>query len=127
MVKRAVASGRYYREIYVATPVGERVLEGFVDLCFVEDDALVIVDFKTDAISEEGGASVARRYRTQVGAYALALARSTGMPVKEAVLLFLQRDPMPEVFRGHGSPLGRSRGGRAGGKLMTTIGPVVSC
>ena len=99
VVKRAVASGRYYREIYAATPVGERVLEGFVDLCFVEDDELVIVDFKTDAISEEGGASVARRYRTQVGAYSLALARSTGMPVKEAVLLFLQRDPMPEVFR----------------------------
>ena len=98
VVRRAVESTRYYREIYAATPIGERVLEGFVDLCFVEDGALVIVDFKTDAIANEDAESAAHKYRTQVGAYSLALASSTGMPVKEAVLLFLQRDPMPEVF-----------------------------
>ncbi len=98
VVRRGVKSGRYYREIYAATPVGASVLEGFVDLCFVEDGALVIVDFKTDAISNEDAGSASDKYRTQVGAYSLALARSTGMPVKEAVLLFLQRDPMPEVY-----------------------------
>ena len=98
VVRRAVASGRIYREIYTAAPIGGRVLEGFVDLCFVEDDALVVVDFKTDAVSDEDSTSIASKYRTQVGAYALALGRSTGMRVKEAVLLFLQRDPMAEVF-----------------------------
>ena len=99
VVRRAVASGRLYREIYTAAHIGDRVLEGFVDLCFVEDGALVVVDFKTDAVTDEDSASTANKYRTQVGAYALALSRSTGMPVKEAVLLFLQRDPMPEVYR----------------------------
>ncbi len=98
IVRRAVESDSYYREIYAAAPVGESVLEGFVDLCFVEDGALVIVDFKTDAITDQDGASIARRYRTQVGAYALALRQSTGMPVKEAILLFLQRDRIAETF-----------------------------
>ena len=98
VVRRAVESGRIYREIYTAAPIGDRVLEGFVDLCFVENGALVVVDFKTDAVADEDSASIANKYRTQVGAYALALSRSTGMPVKEAVLLFLQRDPMAEVF-----------------------------
>ncbi len=98
VVRRAVASGRVYREIYAAAPVGERALEGFVDLCFVENGALVIVDFKTDAVTDENAEPIALKYRTQVGAYALALSRSTGMPVKQAILLFLQREPMAEVF-----------------------------
>ena len=98
VVRWAVESGRLYREIYAATPVGDSVLEGFVDLCFVENGELVIVDFKTDAVAKTDAASISGKYRTQVGAYSLALARSTGLPVKEAVLLFLQRDPMSEVF-----------------------------
>ena len=32
-VKAAVASGQYWREVFVAVPIGDRVLEGFIDLC----------------------------------------------------------------------------------------------
>ncbi len=32
IVRDAVAGGRYWRELYVGTPVGDRTLEGFIDL-----------------------------------------------------------------------------------------------
>jgi ATP-dependent helicase/nuclease subunit A len=66
------------------------VLEGVLDLCFVDGDRLVVVDYKTDRLSS--GADVpaaARRYRLQAGAYALALDLALGQRVDRVVLLFL--------------------------------------
>ena len=88
LVKRAVASGRYYRELYVSTPAEDRLLEGFVDLLFEEDGELVLVDYKTDAL--EAHEEPPERYRLQGGAYALAARNATGRPIKEVSLLFLQ-------------------------------------
>src|SRR6201999_1456073 len=65
-------------------------IEGIVDLCYLEEDGLVLVDYKTDALSD--GADVASsgaRYHLQMGAYALALERATGLQVRRAVLIFL--------------------------------------
>ena len=91
VVKRAVCSGKFWREIPVGIPVGEGVLEGFIDLLFEEDDGLVVVDYKTDAVgSGEMEDQAAGRYRLQAGSYALAIQKATGKPVKEIVLLFLQ-------------------------------------
>jgi len=79
--------------------VGETVLEGFIDLLFEEEDALVIVDYKTDVLeTEEEITARSRHYRIQVGAYALALQEATGRSVKEVVLLFLQ--PRQEIVLG---------------------------
>ena len=88
LVKRAVASGKYYRELYVSTPAEGRLLEGFVDLLFEEDGELVLVDYKTDAL--EADEEPPERYRLQGGAYALAARNATGRPIKEVSLLFLQ-------------------------------------
>ncbi len=88
LVKRAVASGKYYRELYVSTPAEGRLLEGFVDLLFEEDGELVLVDYKTDALEAEE--EPPERYRLQGGAYALAARNATGRPIKEVSLLFLQ-------------------------------------
>ncbi len=91
VVKRAVCSGKFWREIPVGVPVGEGVLEGFIDLLFEEDDGLVVVDYKTDAVgSGEMEEQAVGRYRLQAGSYALAIQKATGKPVKEIVLLFLQ-------------------------------------
>ena len=49
IVRRAIASGRYYREVFVSAPVEDVLLEGFIDLLFEDDAGLVIVDYKTDA------------------------------------------------------------------------------
>ena len=80
----------------MAAPVGETILEGFIDLLFDEGDGLVVVDYKTDSIeTEEEIAARSVHYRIQAGAYALALQEVTGRVVKEVVLLFLQ--PRQEV------------------------------
>ncbi len=93
MVKRAVRSGRYWREVPMAIPIGGGVLEGIIDLLFEEDGELVLVDYKTDRVSEAQLGDVAvERYGMQVGAYALAVERGTGKPVKDAALLYLSRD-----------------------------------
>jgi ATP-dependent exoDNAse (exonuclease V) beta subunit len=69
--------------------VGDRVLEGFIDLVYEDDDGLVIVDYKTDTVPL---AALDRRvayYRPQIAAYVTGLAAATGRPVARAVLLFL--------------------------------------
>ena len=91
IVRRAVASGRYWREAHIAAPIGEGVLEGFIDLLFEEDGELVVVDYKTDAIDEKSAEHIAdSRYREQAGSYALITEHATGKRVKDVIFLFLR-------------------------------------
>ena len=91
IVKRALDSGRWWRETPVAGPVGDGIVEGFIDLLFEEEDGFVIVDYKTDALgSDEEIERAMARYRLQGGGYALALSRATGATVKEVSFLFLE-------------------------------------
>ena len=93
-VRQAVASGRYWREVPVAAPLGkgsDGIIEGFIDLLYeTPDGSLVVVDYKTDAIDAAETAETVQRYRLQGGAYALALQQATGKPVREVVFLFLR-------------------------------------
>ena len=90
LVQRALESGRWWRETPVAGPVGNGIVEGFIDLLFEEEDGFVIVDFKTDAVRDDATIEEAMdRYRLQGGAYALALAKAAGVKVKEVSFLFL--------------------------------------
>ena len=95
IVRRAVASKRIWREVPVAAPVGNGSLHGFIDLLFEEDNGLVVVDYKTDDVTDQQLPVVMERYRLQGGAYAHAIEQITGKPVKEVVFLFLQ--PKSEV------------------------------
>jgi ATP-dependent helicase/nuclease subunit A len=90
IVRRAVASGRLWKEVPVVMPLKDKLLEGFIDLLFEEDGHLVVVDYKTDVLDAEETQEAAMRYRLQSGGYALALKTATGKPVKEVVFLFLQ-------------------------------------
>ena len=90
VVKRAVASGRFWREVPVAAAVGGGSLHGFIDLLFEEEDGLVVVDYKTDSVSAAETADAVLRYRMQGGAYAHAIGQVTGKRVKEVVFLYLQ-------------------------------------
>lgn len=90
IVKRAVASKRFWREVPVAVGSGNGSLHGFIDLLFEEEDGLVVVDYKTDAIAGEEAPDAVQRYRLQGGAYAYALQELTGKPVAEVVFLYLQ-------------------------------------
>jgi ATP-dependent exoDNAse (exonuclease V) beta subunit len=91
VVSEAFWSGRARRETYVSTRIGEMVLDGFVDLCFVDGSGgLVVVDYKTDSV--RNAAEVATRaeaYELQIAAYAAALGDATGRPITKCVLVFL--------------------------------------
>ncbi len=90
VVKRAVASGRFWREVPVAAAVGGGSLHGFIDLLFEEEDGLVVVDYKTDSVSAADSPDAVPNYRLQGGAYAHAIGQVTGKKVKEVVFLYLQ-------------------------------------
>ena len=89
-IVRRAATRPHWQEVYVGAPVGDRLLEGYVDLLVRDDDGLVVVDYKTDAWRDaaELDAKVAR-YRLQLAAYARAVAAAVGEPVARAVLVFL--------------------------------------
>jgi len=92
-VIRALQAKRHWREVPVTAPTDAGgLLEGFIDLLFEEDDGLVVVDYKTDALDNAAQVhrAVQERYRLQGGAYATALERATGRTVKDVVFLFLE-------------------------------------
>jgi len=83
ILRRAAASARCHREIPVTLPLsGRRVLEGVIDLAFVENAKWQAVDFKTDGDVDANRAA----YERQLRWYMHALATLTGMKA-EGVLL----------------------------------------
>jgi ATP-dependent helicase/nuclease subunit B len=91
-VVRRAAARPHWRESYVATVVGDRVLDGVVDLLYRDDDGLVLVDCKTDAGPATTLPARVECYRPQLAAYAAAVQAATGEPVVRCVLLFLSPD-----------------------------------
>ena len=66
------------------TEVGEQLVQGVIDCCFVEDGSWILVDYKTDA---QGDAGLARaRHGAQLALYAGALEALTGRPVRERIV-----------------------------------------
>ena len=90
---QAATAQRCWREMFVAAPFGERLVEGYVDLVYRSPDGLVVVDWKTDTVAgdDDVDAKLAR-YRLQGAAYAAALEAVTGEPVARMVFVFLGRD-----------------------------------
>ena len=79
----------FRRELYVAAPVGDCLIEGFVDLCIDGPDGLVIVDYKTDLVaSVDDIEAKVHRYAFQGAAYALALRHVTGADPVDCRFLF---------------------------------------
>ena len=60
------------------------ILQGAVDLAFVEDGELVIVDYKTDRVKRPE--DLIARYRVQLELYREALEQCLGLPVKECII-----------------------------------------
>lgn len=67
----------------------EVIVQGSIDLCFLEDGAWVLVDYKTDR-SDDRDALVAR-YAPQLRLYARALQTITRRPVKEALVCLVRQ------------------------------------
>jgi len=92
VVRGAVTSGRYWREVPVAALVDGVTVEGFIDLLMETLEGLVVVDYKTDQIPTDTDLdAVMERYRVQGAAYSLALERALGTPVARCVFVFARR------------------------------------
>ncbi len=83
LIKAARRAEQRYREYPLTLRLdGDRVVEGVIDLAFLEGGKWTIVDFKTDADSAETRA----QYQRQLQWYAFAMTQMTGLPAR-AVLL----------------------------------------
>ncbi len=66
-------------------PEDEKVLiQGIIDAFFVEEGALILVDYKTDVV--ESGQELWKRYETQVQYYEEALCKLMNLPMKQRIL-----------------------------------------
>ncbi|HVO29667.1 MAG TPA: 3'-5' exonuclease, partial [bacterium] len=92
-VARARASTRLLREWPFMLPLGGgALLEGIVDLAWVEDGELVVLDWKTDALPPGDAAAVnaaAAHHVPQLLSYAWALREVTGLAPRSVIVALL--------------------------------------
>ena len=73
------------RRVIPDCPEGNRILvQGAIDLCFLEDGQWVLCDYKTNFSSDDE--ALIARYQTQLSVYREALESLTGLKVKEVLL-----------------------------------------
>ena len=95
LIKRILASDRYYKEVPFAFDENGTIVEGKIDVLFEEDGEITIVDFKTDKVTRGELKERTGRYRSQVDTYRQAIVATCGRPPKEVILFFLH--PMVAV------------------------------
>ncbi len=75
--RNVLAQGRCRRETPITLTLADgSVIEGMLDLAFLEKGAWTVVDFKTDREFKKE----IEHYKRQVGLYALSIERATGQP-----------------------------------------------
>ena len=85
-------------EITGRAPGEQMLLQGVVDCWLEEDGQISVIDYKTDALKSRAAARErADFYRGQLNAYARALTRITGKPVRQCLLVFLSVGEIVEV------------------------------
>ncbi|MBR5420382.1 MAG: helicase-exonuclease AddAB subunit AddA [Lachnospiraceae bacterium] len=95
-MEEAARQGKLYREqpffmgvsaaeLKETFPADETVLiQGVIDVYWEEEDCLVLLDYKTDRVTE--AEELLRRYRRQLQLYARALGQLRELPVKESLI-----------------------------------------
>ena len=90
--RRLLASPEVHREWCFNLLVKERgmIVQGMIDCAFRERDGWILLDYKTDRITDEN--AFVEEYRPQLEWYTVALQELTGLPVKERWLYALSVD-----------------------------------
>jgi ATP-dependent exoDNAse (exonuclease V) beta subunit len=88
VIDRARRAARVWRELNLWFPDGEHLVEGKVDLVFEEEGQLVVVDYKSDAITDDQALEQAAHHAPQLQLYGRGLAQALGQPVRERLVLF---------------------------------------
>ena len=94
MGARMLASPRVQREWGFCLRDGDLLVQGVIDLCFLENGAWVLVDYKTDRCPAE---ELPAMYGDQLRWYARALREITGLPVRFGGLYSLRRRTLVPV------------------------------
>ena len=75
----------------------EVLLQGVVDCALLEDEGITLIDFKTDAVTEENLSKLTERYGMQLKTYAHALERIYRKPVRKSLLYFFRLNRYIEI------------------------------
>ena len=92
--QRMLASPRVQREWGFCLMHNEILVQGVLDLCFMEDGGWVLVDYKTDRCPAE---ALLPMYREQILWYKKALEEITEVPVREVWLYSLRNGKAVKV------------------------------
>ena len=95
--RRAAAAVRSAREWDFIVDLDGTLVSGSVDLWFEEQDAIHIVDYKTDDVSAAEAAGRAEHYAPQLALYAVAIERAFGRRPASASLHFLRPNLVEDV------------------------------
>lgn len=68
------------------------LIQGIIDCYFIEDDGIVLIDYKTDYIEPNGENDFLDQYRGQIDVYKEAIEKITGMRVFESYLYSFSRN-----------------------------------
>ena len=78
---------------YFPDVINERVLmQGVVDCAIIDEDGIIIIDFKTDYVTESSIDAFVSRYSPQVRVYGSAMSKIFCKPIKELILYFFHLD-----------------------------------
>ena len=76
------ATHPHFKELFVTAPLGDRTIEGYVDLLVETPEGLIVVDYNDDVDAKLGA------YELQAAAYAVALEEVTGQNVIDCRFVF---------------------------------------
>lgn len=79
-----IPAGNLYQDIPEQLSDEKIVVQGAVDCVFAENGEIVVIDFKTDRVSESN--QLIEAYAEQLNIYAKACSKIFGMPVKEKII-----------------------------------------
>jgi len=71
---------------------GSLLVHGIIDCYFVENDRIVLVDYKSDYVGEDGIEKLKSRYKIQIDIYRKALESSFNKEVSECLLYVFDKD-----------------------------------
>ena len=99
LIERAIKSGKYFREYTFTVKINASdynpelddgfgnnkiIMQGAVDLAFIEDGEIVIADYKTDRVKDI--AKLGFMYKKQLELYKAALEETMNLKVKEIII-----------------------------------------
>jgi ATP-dependent exoDNAse (exonuclease V) beta subunit len=90
LLLRAARSRRFFQNLPFVVTIEVIVLQGVIDLCFLERQNFFIVSYKTDMVTKENLAAAAASYQREGAILAMAFQKTTQLPVEEVIFFFLQ-------------------------------------